>query len=163
MKRLCILAMSGVLIGGCGGVRIKRVVSGDILLTSSGARVRLAGLQTFAPDAGSKGARTLGKRARSFTETFVRRGVRIEYVPNLKDKRGVPLVYVRARGACLNEGLLREGLARVALWQEHPERKAYARLEQMAVDAERGIWKSKNARFGRSVGKGSKKIIDGYK
>ena len=151
------LVLLGILVSGCG-VRVERVVAGDTLVVSGGKRVRLVGVQTYDPE-----AKEIGRSARAFTAQFLRSRAVLEYDERRKDKDGTAWAYVYARGRCLNEELLRNGHARVILNFEHKQREKYQKLEQVAVDARKGIWASKNARFGRSVSRGAKKIIDGYK
>lgn len=128
-----------------GTYSVARVIDGDTLRLTSGARLRLQGID--APEAAREGApaEPWSWEATKFTEAFVEAAggtIRVEFGPERKDQYGRFLGFVWHDGQMLNESLVYEGLAR-ATTQYHFSAAMKRRLERAQADARmagRGIW-----------------------
>ena len=126
-----------------GAVQIARVVDGDTLLLSDGARVRLYGVdapESVKPD---HPVEPWGPEASAFTQQFVSQGdVRLAFDRERQDRFGRFLAYVWVGDELLNEELLRAGLARAQLQYHYSEsmKRRFRAAEQEAKRAQRGIW-----------------------
>ena len=129
--------------GGLGtSERVSRVIDGDTIDLSSGARVRLLQIDTPEPGTGECYSRAAGRELRRMLP--VGASVVLEADPRLDrvDAYGRLLRYVRRGGVNVNLELVRRGAATV--WFYRGERGRYAgRLldaGQSARSAGRGIW-----------------------
>ena len=129
--------------GGLGtSERVSRVIDGDTIDLSSGARVRLLQIDTPEPGTGECYSRAAGRELRRMLP--VGASVVLEADPRLDraDAYGRLLRYVRRGGVNVNLELVRRGAATV--WFYRGERGRYAgRLldaGRSARNAGRGIW-----------------------
>ncbi len=128
-----------------GNYRVQRVVDGDTLLLTSGARVRLIGVnapESVKPD---HAVEPFGPEAGQFAKDFVARAggeVRLVFDKERVDQYGRFLAYVWVGDRMLNEELLRAGLARVERqYRYSPSIKTqFLRAESEARAARRGVW-----------------------
>jgi micrococcal nuclease len=124
---------------------VARVVDGDTLRLTSGARLRLQGVD--APEAEREGmpAELWAAEASQYAHAFVeeaQRRIRVEFGPERKDHYGRFLGFVWHGERLLNEELVREGLAR-AMTRHHFSDALKRRLRQAQSEAQaagRGIW-----------------------
>ncbi|HEX4129380.1 MAG TPA: thermonuclease family protein [Pirellulales bacterium] len=138
-----------------GTYDVQRVVDGDTLLLTCGARVRLMGVNT--PETVKRGSavEAFGPEATRFTRDFVAAGgdfvasnkVRLVLDHERIDRYGRFLAYVWVGDRMLNEELLRAGLAR---YEPHfyygPSIKTrYRKAQDEARAARRGIWSEPKA------------------
>lgn len=128
-----------------GVYEIDRVVDGDTLLLTSGARLRLQGIDTPETKKENHPVEAWGPEAAAYTRAFIRQAdhrVRIELGPERKDRYGRFLGFVFHGDRLLNEELVAEGLA-LATTQYHFSAAMKRRLlkaEGEARNAGRGIW-----------------------
>jgi micrococcal nuclease len=126
-----------------GTHRLERVVDGDTLLLTGGARVRLIGVdcpETVRPD---HPVEAWGPEAAAFTRRFVAGGqVRLQFDRERVDRYDRFLAYVFVGERMLNEELVRAGLARVEHRFHYSQtlQRRFDRAEQEARDAQLGIW-----------------------
>lgn len=126
-----------------GLYRIERVVDGDTLLLTGGARVRLIGVdapETVRPD---HPVEPWGPEASTFTKDFLAGGeVRLQFDRERLDRYERYLAYVWVGDRMLNEELLRAGLATAELQFRYASsmKTRFRRAEQQARDARRGLW-----------------------
>ena len=126
-----------------GEHRVERVIDGDTLLLTGGARVRLIGVdcpETVKPD---HPVEPFGPEASAFTKSFVAGGkVRLQFDRERIDRYDRFLAYVFVGDAMLNEELLRAGLARVEHRFHYSQsiKRQFDRAEAEARQARRGIW-----------------------
>ncbi|MBM3230252.1 hypothetical protein FJZ22_01180 [Candidatus Pacearchaeota archaeon] len=113
-------------------VVIERVIDGDTFKTTDGRTVRLVNINT--PEKESP----LSLEAISYMKKYEGTEVMIEILGTDKYHRLLARIYVGKN--YLNLDLVQQGLASIFLVQEE-ERKKFARAEQQAVDASKGIWK----------------------
>ena len=99
------LAAACLLLAGCGGERVARVIDGDTLVLDSGERVRLLGID--APERGEPGADAATSALR---EMAAGRRVRLER--DGRDRWGRTLARVRAGGKDASGELLARGLVK---------------------------------------------------
>ena len=137
-----------------GPYHVERVVDGDTLLLSNGARVRLLGVDTPETVKPDHPVEPWGPEATRFTKDFVRGGrVRLQFDRTRKDRYGRFLAYVWVDRRLLNEELLRAGLARLSLYLDrYHEPDIERRLRQAAKEAEaagRGIHSGRAGADGR--------------
>ena len=126
-----------------GTYYVQRVVDGDTLLLTNGARIRLIGAN--APETVKPGSpvEPWGPEAKQFTEEFLARGeVRLQVDRERLDKYDRFLAYVWVGDRMLNEELIRAGLARAEPRYRYSEsmKTRFRRAEQEAKAAGRGIW-----------------------
>ena len=143
VSSLAIGTAEGVSAGGPGAsARVTRVIDGDTIDLSSGARVRLLQIDTPEPGTGECYSRAAGRELRRMLP--VGASVVLEADPRLDraDAYGRLLRYVRRGGVNVNLELVRRGAATV--WFYRGERGRYAgRLlsaGRSARSAGRGIW-----------------------
>lgn len=126
-----------------GAYRVERVIDGDTLLLTDGARVRLIGVdcpETVKPD---HPVEPFGPEASAFTKSFVADGkVRLQFDRERIDRYDRFLAYVFVGDAMLNEELVRAGLARVEHRFHYSQsiKRQFDRAEEEAREARRGIW-----------------------
>ena len=128
--------------GGRGHETVARVVDGDTIALTSGARVRLVQIDT--PELGTgecyshAAARLLGRMLPRGSAVVLEADPRLDQV----DRYGRLLRYVWSRGRNLNVQLVNDGAATV--WLYHGERGKYAgrllALARNARIAHRGLW-----------------------
>lgn len=132
----------------CEGVyQVARVVDGDTLLLSSGARIRLQGIDTPETVKPNHPVQPWGPQATDFTRRLVSgKQVRLQFDPERLDRHGRLLAYVWIEDRLLNEELLRAGLARAQpQYRFSPTmRRRFLRAEQEARDARRGMWSNQH-------------------
>ena len=122
---------------------VQRVVDGDTLLLTNGARIRLIGVdtpETFDPN---RPEERWGPEATAFTEEFVSGGeVRLQLDREQKDKYDRFLAYVWVGDRMLNEELIRAGLspARTGFRYSESMKRRFRRAEKEARRARRGLW-----------------------
>ncbi len=126
-----------------GDYQVERVVDGDTLLLTNGARVRLIGADT--PETVKPGhpVEAWGPEAKQFTDEFVAAGaVHLQPDRERKDHYGRFLAYVWVDGRMLNEELIRAGLARASLGFRYSEsmKTRFRRAQKEAQAAGRGVW-----------------------
>ena len=136
---------------------VKRVVDGDTLQLSDGAKVRLIGIDTpeyhyskkLLRDSrrSAKGIKTIqamGKEAMEFTKkTAHGRRVRLEYDVERFDRYGRVLAYVWLDdGGVLNAEIIKAGDANTMTVPPHVRHAdPFLKLEKDARDSGRGLWK----------------------
>jgi micrococcal nuclease len=125
--------------------KVRRVVDGDTLLLTSGARVRLQGIDT--PETVREGfpVEAWGPEASQFAKDFVRRAggrVRLTFSLERKDRYNRFLAFVWDGDVMLNEELLRAGLAKARLGFRYSGamKSRFAKAQDEARRAGRGIW-----------------------
>ncbi len=123
--------------------RVKRVVDGDTLLLTGGARIRLIGADTPETVKPNWPVEPWGPEATEFTRNFVRGAdVFLEFDGPRIDQYDRVLAHVRVGDRMLGEELIRAGLARAETRYDYSE-TAKSRLraaESEAKAAGRGIW-----------------------
>jgi micrococcal nuclease len=128
-----------------GTYEVERVVDGDTLLFTSGARLRLQGIDTPETKKENHPVEAWGPEAAAYTQRFVDqadRKVRVEFGPERKDRYGRFLGFVWHGDRLLNEELVQEGLANATThyyFSEALKRRLQA-AEDKARAAGRGIW-----------------------
>ena len=128
---------------------VRRVVDGDTLLLTSGARVRLQGIdapESVKPDAPVE---AWGPEASQFTNDFIDRAnnrVRLTFSLERKDRFDRFLAFVWNGDVMLNEELVRAGLARARLGYRYSGamKSRLAAAQDEARKAGRGIWSKPN-------------------
>ncbi len=128
---------------------VRRVVDGDTLLLTSGARVRLQGIDT--PETVREGfaVETWGPQASQFTKDFINRAnhrVRLTFSLERKDRHDRFLAFVWNGEVMLNEELVRAGLAHARLDYRYSGamKSRLARAQDEARRAGRGMWSGSN-------------------
>ena len=130
-----------------GTYRVERVVDGDTLLLTNGARIRLQGVDTPETVKPNHPVEPFGPEATEFTRQFIAQGngsVRLQFDRERVDKYGRFLAYVWVGDRMLNEELVRAGLATAELEYRYSStmKTRFRRAEKEAEDAARGIWSS---------------------
>jgi micrococcal nuclease len=125
--------------------QVRRVVDGDTLLLSSGARVRLQGIDTPESVLEDEPPEPFGPEASQFTKEFVHRAnhqVRLTFSLERKDRHDRFLAFVWNGDVMLNEELVRAGLAHARLDYRYSDsmKRRLARAQDEAREAGRGIW-----------------------
>ena len=126
-----------------GDFRVERVVDGDTLLLTTGARVRLIGVDTPETVKPDHPVEPWGPEATAFTRTFIAAGkVRLQFDQERVDQYNRLLAYVWVGDKLLNEELLRAGLARQERGYHYSQamKTRFRRAEREARDAHRGLW-----------------------
>lgn len=129
--------------------KVRHVVDGDTLVLEDNQRVRLIGIDTPEVDHPryNKVGEPFGSEARAFLASRVEnKEVRLVAGKEAFDKYGRRLAYVYAGDECLNETLLREGLAEAIRYLPYEQKEAYIALEKSARDSGRGMWGSEKSR-----------------
>jgi micrococcal nuclease len=124
---------------------VRRVVDGDTLVLTSGACVRLQGIDTPETVADNRSIEAWGPEASQFTKKFVHtagRQVRLTFSLERKDRYDRFLAFVWHRDVMLNEELVRSGLARARLDYRYSGlmKRRLAAAQDEARTAARGIW-----------------------
>jgi micrococcal nuclease len=124
---------------------VRRVVDGDTLLMTSGARVRLQGIDT--PETVREGfaVEVWGAEASRFTQDFIREAdnrVRLTFGLERKDRHDRFLAFVWHDERMLNEELVRAGLAHARLDYRYSGlmKRRLERAQDEARRAGRGLW-----------------------
>jgi len=137
--------------GGRGGapvvVEVTRVVDGDTVEVSLGGEtedVRYIGVDTPESVAPGQPVECFGKTASRFNARLVDgERVRLVFGDERRDRYGRLLAYVYAGPLFVNAELVRQGYARTLTIEPNTDRaELFARLEQAAGDAGRGLWGS---------------------
>jgi len=128
-----------------GIYEVRRVIDGDTLLLSSGARLRLQGIDTPETVREDYPIEAWGPEARKFTSDFVDRAgrrVRLTFGLERKDRHERFLAFVWHGDAMLNEELVRAGLAHAWLGYRYSGtmKRRLERAQDEARRAGRGIW-----------------------
>ncbi len=116
---------------------VDRVVDGDTLLLTSGARVRLQGIDTPETVKENHPIEPWGPEASQFSKDFIQRAhgqVRLTFGLERKDRYGRFLAFVWHEDRMLNEELVLAGFAHDRL------KRRFARAQDQAQKAKRGIW-----------------------
>lgn len=128
-----------------GEHQVRRVIDGDTLRLADGARLRLQGID--APELGRDGAPSepFARKATEFAERFVESAgmrVRLTFTDERLDKYDRYLAFVWRGDECLNELLVREGLAEARLDYRFTGtmRSRLRDAQQEARRAGRGMW-----------------------
>lgn len=126
-----------------GWYRVRRVVDGDTLLLTNGARIRLLGVD--APEIAGRRqvVERWGPQAADFARRLVGSGqVQLQFDRERLDRYQRFLAYVWVEGKLLNEELVRQGLATAELEYRYSQsmKNRLRRAEDEAKAARRGIW-----------------------
>lgn len=136
---------------GEGVHEVLRAVDGDTLLLTSGARIRLQGInapETVMPDAPVE---AWGPEASQFTKDFLHRAnnrVRLTFSLERKDRYDRFLAFVWDGDKMLNEELVRAGFAYARLDYRYSGsmKRRLAEAQDEARQAKRGVWSNANIR-----------------
>jgi micrococcal nuclease len=135
-----------------GEHRVARVIDGDTLMLTNGARVRLIGIDSPETQYSRRSEgkdQPLAREAAQFAQRAVEgRHVRLQLDKERIDKYGRFLAYIwyvdreSSEELMLNEELIRAGLARALLRYSYSEKmkRRFRAAEQEARQAGRGIW-----------------------
>jgi micrococcal nuclease len=126
-----------------GFYEVQRVIDGDTLQLTNGARVRLIGADTPETVKPNTPVEPWGPEATQFTKDFVAGGtVRLQMDRERVDKYDRFLAYVWVAEQMLNEELIRNGLARARTGYAFSDamKTRFRRAEKEARDAGRGVW-----------------------
>ena len=123
---------------------VQRVVDGDTLLLTSGARLRLQGIERRRR-CGRTPVEPWGPEASQFTKDFIARAgnrVRLTFSLERLDDYNRFLVFVWNGDTLLNEELVRAGLAEARLGYRYSPsmKRRLAAAQEEAKRAGRGIW-----------------------
>jgi micrococcal nuclease len=134
---------------------VRRVVDGDTLLLTSGARVRLQGIDTPETVAEDRPVEPWGPEASQFTKDFIQRAhdhVRLTFSLERKDRHDRFLAFVWNGDVMLNEELVRAGLAHARLDYRYaaPMKRRLAAAQEEARRAGRGLWSAEAESLGVS-------------
>jgi micrococcal nuclease len=128
-----------------GIYEVRRVVDGDTLLLTSGARVRLQGIDS--PETVREGfeVEEWGPEASRFTKQFIASAdnhVRLTFGLERKDRHDRFLAFVWHGERMLNEELVRAGLAHARLGYRYSGqmKRRLERAQDEARRARRGLW-----------------------
>ena len=126
----------------CGPTRalVARVIDGDTIELSSGARVRYLLVDT--PE-NTHRVECFGAEATRFNQALVEgREVRLRYDSECSDRFGRLLAYVEVDGRVVNQLLVEQGYACVLRIPPNGASDAslYEALETRAIDEGRGLW-----------------------
>jgi micrococcal nuclease len=124
---------------------VQRVVDGDTLLLSSGARVRLQGIDTPETVLEDHPVEAWGPEASQFTKDFIRDAggrVRLSFGLERRDRYDRFLAFAWNGNIMLNEELVRAGLAKARLDYRYSNtmKRRLAAAQEEAKRAGRGIW-----------------------
>lgn len=134
--------------------QVLQVVDGDTLwLDMDGQREKIRLLQINTPEVNNPSI-PLGQAASDFTKDFVQdQMVLLEYDVERHDQYGrlLAYLYVQDQGgnlSCLNEELVRQGLAKVVRYGKNTLRyDAYKKIEDQARQDNIGIWQDIKANY----------------
>lgn len=124
---------------------VQRAVDGDTILLSSGARVRLQGINSPESVKPDSPVETWGPEASQFTKDFLKRAknrVRLTFSLERKDRYDRYLAFVWDGDVMLNEELVRAGLAHARLDYRYSGamKRRLTAAQDEARKAGRGIW-----------------------
>jgi micrococcal nuclease len=125
--------------------QVERVFDGDTLLLSSGARVRLQGINTPEIVKPESAVEPWGPEASRFTKDFIHRAnhrVQLTFSLERKDRYDRFLAFVWNGDMMLNEELVRAGLAQARLDYRYSGmmKNRLSKAQDEARKAGRGIW-----------------------
>jgi micrococcal nuclease len=128
---------------------VQRVVDGDTLLLTSGARVRLQGIDTPETVAEDRPVEPWGPEASRFTKDFIADAggrVRLTFSLERRDRHDRFLAFAWNGDVMLNEELVRAGLAEARLDYRYSAtmKRRLAAAQEEAKRAGRGIWTAAN-------------------
>jgi len=126
-----------------GVYEVERVVDGDTLVLTNGARVRLIGADTPETVKPNHPVEPWGPEATEFTKRFVAGGeVRLQLDRERQDRYGRFLAYVFVDDRMLNEALIRAGRATAETRFRYSKsmKTRFLRAQDEARAAGRGIW-----------------------
>ena len=126
-------------------VRVLRIVDGDTIEVSLGGEeedVRYIGVDTPETVAPGQPVECFGHAASRFNTSLVEgERVRLTFDRERRDQYGRLLAYVYANGELVNAQLVRGGFARTLVLPPNTRHAdLFARLQQQAADAGRGLW-----------------------
>lgn len=141
-------AASGPAVPECleeGVHEVARAVDGDTLLLTSGARVRLQGINTPETVKPDHPVEAWGPEASQFTKDFIAKAghrVRLTFSLERKDSYDRFLAFVWDGDIMLNEELVRAGLAYVRRDYNYSSamKRRFSQAQDEAKRAGRGIW-----------------------
>ncbi len=124
---------------------VQRVVDGDTLLLTSGARVRLQGIDTPETVMEDQPVEAWGPEASQFTKEFIADAggrVRLTFSLERRDRHDRFLAFAWNGDTMLNEELVRAGLAEARLDYRYSAtmKRRLAAAQEEAKRAGRGIW-----------------------
>jgi micrococcal nuclease len=124
---------------------VERVVDCDTLLLTSGARVRLQGIEMPEISSPTSPLDAWGAEASAFTQGFIADAggsIHVSLGAERLDSYGRNLAFVWHGNRMLNEELVRAGLARARLGYRYSGRmkRRLAAAEEEARESGRGIW-----------------------
>jgi micrococcal nuclease len=124
---------------------VRRVVDGDTLLLTSGARVRLQGINTPETVEENHPVEAWGPEAGQFTKDFITHAggrVRLTFSLERRDRYDRFLAFVWNGDTMLNEELVRAGLAQARLDYRYSGtmKRRLAAAQEEAKRTGRGIW-----------------------
>lgn len=124
---------------------VERVVDGDTVLLTSGARVRLQGINTPETVKPDHSVEPWGPEASQFTKDFIKNAgnkVRLSFSLERKDRYDRFLAFAWNGEVMLNEELIRAGLARARRDYRYSEamKRRFTQAQDEAQRAGRGIW-----------------------
>jgi micrococcal nuclease len=128
-----------------GTYTVQRVVDGDTIALTNGARVRLIGVNTPETVKPNSPVEPFGPEAKQFTQRLIDEShgqVRLQLDRERVDKYDRFLAYVWVDGRLLNEELVQAGLAKAELQYRYSStmKTRFRRAEEAAQAAHRGIW-----------------------
>ena len=126
-----------------GVYQVERVVDGDTLVLTNGAKVRLIGADTPETKRPDYPVEPFGPEATRFTKDFVAGGqVRLTFDGRRRDRYDRFLAHVWVGDRMLEEELIRNGLARAITKYDYSQstKDRYVALEAEARAAGRGMW-----------------------
>ena len=124
---------------------VRRAVDGDTLLLTSGARIRLQGVNTPETVKPDHPVEAWGPEASQFTKDFIEKAghrVRLTFSLDRKDRYDRFLAFVWDGDVMLNEELVRAGLAYARRDYRYSEamKRRFIQVQEEARRAGRGIW-----------------------
>jgi micrococcal nuclease len=124
---------------------VRRAVDGDTLLLTSGARIRLQGVNTPETVKPDHPVEAWGPEASQFTKDFIEKAghrVRLTFSLDRKDRYDRFLAFVWDGDVMLNEELVRAGLAYARRDYRYSEamKRRFTQVQEEARRAGRGIW-----------------------
>ncbi|MDI6797871.1 MAG: thermonuclease family protein [Desulfatibacillaceae bacterium] len=135
-------------------LNVRYVPDGDTIMLQDGTLVRYIGID--APETAKKllPAQPFSQKARSANQKLVKKGVRLEYGPELMDRYGRALAYVYTEdGIFVNAQMLRLGLAWCLFVAPNTNRfEQLLAVQRLAMDEEQGIWAGMGKTNGPVVG-----------